>query len=80
MKVRFTQAARKRRIGTAHVLHVMASSIGLPLPAAPDSDPKVLWIGPDDEGRELEVIAVLRGDQLLVIHVMPARYRRIGRD
>ena len=40
------------------------------------------WVGEDERGRQLEVIAVeLQGDRdpepvLLVIHVMPTHYRR----
>ncbi|KPN47867.1 hypothetical protein AN933_23765 [Mycobacterium intracellulare subsp. chimaera] len=40
------------------------------------------WVGPDERGRELEVIAVeVQGDRdpepvLLVIHVMPANFRK----
>lgn len=34
------------------------------------------WIGNDERGRELEIVAVDRPDCLLAIHVMPAHYRR----
>jgi hypothetical protein len=34
------------------------------------------WIGTDDRGVELEVIALVQPDYLLVIHVMPTYYRR----
>ena len=36
------------------------------------------WIGPDDRGVELEIVAVVQPDYLLVIHVMPTHYRRRG--
>ena len=36
----------------------------------------MLWIGPDDRGVELEVIAIVEPDHLLVIHVMPHHVRR----
>jgi hypothetical protein len=35
-----------------------------------------VWIGPDDRGIDLEIVAVVEPDYLLVIHVMPAQYRR----
>jgi hypothetical protein len=36
-----------------------------------------LWVGADDRGVILEVAAVVvEGDVLLVLHVMPRRYRR----
>ena len=34
------------------------------------------WVGNDERGRELEVIAIERPDCQLVIHVMPTHYRR----
>ena len=34
------------------------------------------WIGIDDRGLELEIIAVVTPEYLLVIHVMPYRFRR----
>ena len=37
---------------------------------------RLLWIGPDDRGLELEVVAIVEPDQLLVIHVMPRQFRR----
>ena len=32
--------------------------------------------GPDDRGLELEIVAIVEPEYLLVIHVMPYRYRR----
>lgn len=40
------------------------------------TDSRLLWIGPDDRGLSLEVVAILEPDYLLVIHVMPHHYRR----
>jgi hypothetical protein len=45
------------------------------------TDPKsggrnLRWIGIDDRGLELEIIAVVTPEYLLVIHVMPYRFRR----
>ena len=36
-----------------------------------DTTERLLWIGPDDRGLDLEVIAIVEPDYLLVIHVMP---------
>ena len=41
-----------------------------------DLQERLLWIGPDDRGMELEVIAIVEPDYLLVIHVMPHQFRR----
>jgi hypothetical protein len=35
----------------------------------------LLWVGPDDRGIELEVIAAVLPDMVLVIHVMPTALR-----
>ena len=36
----------------------------------------MLWIGTDDRGVELEIVAVVLPDLYLVIHVMPTELRR----
>jgi hypothetical protein len=38
------------------------------------------WIGNDERGRELEVVAIERPDCILVIHVMPTIYRKERRQ
>ena len=76
-RVRFTQSARKRRIGTAHVVAAM-NDAGEPTRIAPDDpalDERLVWIGRDDRGVVLEVIGIEQPDQLLIIHVMPYSYR-----
>ena len=75
--VRFTTSARKHRIGKARALRAMAAA-GEPavIPGAGDLDDQLLFIGKDDRGMELKVMAVEQPDRLLVIHVMPYAYRR----
>jgi hypothetical protein len=36
----------------------------------------LLWVGPDDRGVELEIVAVVLPELYLVIHVMPTALRR----
>jgi hypothetical protein len=50
----------------------------LPIPVLDGerSDQSFRWIGKDDRGIEIELIAVATPQYLLVIHVMPYRYRR----
>ena len=53
-------------------------------PAEVDTDPvtgdtTLTWIGSDERGRELEIVALDRPDCYLVIHVMPTQLRRPGR-
>ena len=41
------------------------------IPATSDLDPRLVWIGPDDRGVELEIVAFDLPDEIIVIHVMP---------
>lgn len=80
MELRFTQAARKHRIGRAHAVYVMAST-----PAGRQRNTRgemqTEWVALDDRGVELEIVAVETTDNktgkpiLLVIHVMPTALR-----
>ena len=82
MEVRFTQAARKHRIGKGHALAAMHEA-GEPtkIPASAGcSDDRLVFVGRDDRGVELEVIAVAMPDYLLVLHVMPTLYRMPTHD
>jgi hypothetical protein len=79
-EIRFTQAARKHRIGRASARHVMARSTPTAMMTG-QGNAAWLYIGLDESDRELEVIAVeIWPDQdlpyLLVIHVMPTSLRR----
>jgi hypothetical protein len=75
MQIKFTQAARKHRIGKAHALFVIENN---PFFVVTDEVGRVqrVWQGLDDRGVELEVIAVVLKECLLVTHVMPANFRR----
>jgi hypothetical protein len=46
------------------------------IPAEGELDERLVWIGEDDRGVELEVIGIDLSDYLLIIHVMPTAYRR----
>lgn len=74
--MRFARSARKHRIGRARVLHVLGTAVPTRYPATEDLDPRVEWIGEDDRGLELEVIAIELPAMWLVIHVMPTALRR----
>jgi hypothetical protein len=81
MEIRFTQAARRHRIGRASVRWMLANTT--PTEGTTNhGSPAWRWVGPDERGRELEVIAVeVQGDRdpesvLLVIHVMPTDLKK----
>jgi hypothetical protein len=76
MEIRFTQSARKHRIGKGRALYVIENY-------SPDFDygggnskNKLIWIGKDDRELELEIVAIAENDYLLVIHVMPTIFRK----
>jgi hypothetical protein len=75
MRIKFTQAARKHRIGKARVLFVIENNSYL---VVTNEEGRVqrIWQGLDDRGVELEVIAVVLNEYVLVTHVMPANFRR----
>ena len=75
-EVRFARAARKHRIGKAHVLFVPENNESVSVLPRDGEDQKLLWVGHDDRGLELEVIALELSECILVIHVMPRSFRR----
>lgn len=77
--VRWTRGARKHRIGRASAWHVIGNVRPTRTTTIGGAD-AWLWIGADERGRELEIIAVdltpAEGEPyLLVIHVMPTQLR-----
>ena len=75
-EVRFAKSARKHRIGRAHVLFVLENYEPVTFLSIYGEDQKLLWIGQDDRGLELEIVAVKLVEHILVIHVMPRNFRR----
>ena len=75
--IRYSQSARKHRIGKASADYVIRHNS----PNAIQPEPlKLLWVGFDERKRELEIIAVLEEHELIIIHVMPTIYRRGKKD
>ena len=74
--VRFSQSARKHRIGKAHVLHVLDNHEPITVQTVEHASPRMMWTGKDSRGLELEVVALDLPEYLLVIHVMPTSFRR----
>jgi hypothetical protein len=80
LEIRFTQSARKHRIGRISARHVLAPAEPTAVTTTGGAD-AWLYVGPDERGRELEVIALgaypADGGRpyLLVIHVMPTHLR-----
>lgn len=55
---------------------VMNSTDPVPVPATAGADARLVWIGEDDRGLELEVVALDLPQAVVVIHVMPTGLRR----
>ncbi|KXA68277.1 hypothetical protein KJZ00_03355 [Cutibacterium avidum] len=83
VELRFTQAARKHRIGRAHAIAAMAS-IPIRRHHNDRGEIQIEWVALDDRGIELEIVAVEALDTktgrpiLLVLHVMPTGLRRMA--
>jgi len=79
--IRFTQAARKHRVGRGSARYVMARTTPTGV-VTEQGNPAWRYVGRDERERELEIVAVelddtAEGDDvLLVIHVMPTQLRR----
>lgn len=57
-------------------MYVIDSTSPTRVPATELADARLVWIGPDDRGIELEIVALDLPDEWLVIHVMPTALRR----
>jgi hypothetical protein len=57
-------------------MHVISTNDPVRVPATANLDARLVWIGRDDRGIELEIVALDRLDAMVVIHVMPTDLRR----
>jgi hypothetical protein len=70
----WARSSRRHRIGRAHARHVIDTTTPTSITTA-DGNHALLWVGPDDRGLELEIVAVILPNLHLVIHVMPTALR-----
>ena len=73
--LKFAQSSRKHKIGRERITYVINTYQGSYL-AKRFFEQKVIWVGRDFKGLELEVIAVELEDHYFVIHAMPKLFRR----
>ena len=76
MEFNFSQSARKHRIGKARAVFVIESTQPIQVDGFADKPDRLVWVGPDDRGLILEIEALILLDCILVIHVMPYRFRK----
>jgi len=74
--IRWYRSARRHRIGKAHAMFVIDSVVPDHVPATATADARLVWIGEDDRGVELEIVALDLDDAIVVVHVMPTDLRR----
>lgn len=75
-EVRWYRSARRHPIGQAHAMHVITTVEPQQVAASSAADARLVWIGVDDRGVELEIVALDLEDAVVVIHVMPTRLWR----
>jgi hypothetical protein len=80
MDTRFTQSARKHRIGKTRALYVINHYMPINIQSDAETKEKLLWIGQDERGLELEIVAIPLDNYLLVIHVMPTIFRKVEKQ
>lgn len=57
-------------------MYVIATTEPTAVSASDAFDARLVWIGKDDRGIELEIVALDLPDAIVVIHVMPTSLRR----
>ena len=57
-------------------MHVITTVEPQAVPATEVADARLVWIGLDDRGIELEIVALDLDDAVVIIHVMPTDLRR----
>ena len=76
MDLNFTQSARKHRIGKTRAVFVIETVHPIRVHGNSGDPDRLIWIGLDNRGLMLEIEALVLPDCILVIHVMPHRFRR----
>ncbi len=57
-------------------MHVITTVEPERVPATDVADARLVWVGLDDRGIELEIVALDLEDAVVVLHVMPTGLRR----
>jgi hypothetical protein len=57
-------------------MHVINTTDPVRVPRSEELDARLVWIGVDDRGIELEIVVLDLPDAVVVSHVMPSSLRR----
>jgi len=79
-KIRFTKNARRHKIGQSHALFVIENNEPMRMPGLLDYESRLIWIGTDNRGLELEITGIESEDEIFIFHVMPTTYIKRGRN
>ena len=79
-KIRFTKNARRHKIGQSHALFVIENNEPMRMPGLLDYESRLIWIGIDNRGLELEITGIESEDEIFIFHVMPTTYIKRGRN
>jgi len=77
VNVRIVSSARKHRLSRRRIEQALQRQVSAQTLLSDATDPKIRFVGLDDRGEEIEIVAVVLPGLLLVIHAMPTRYRRV---
>ena len=75
VEYRFTQSARKHRIAKGRALFAIDNYLPEEVPHFITGEQKMFWRGLDNRGLELEIVGIQIDTIVLVIHVMPRKFR-----
>jgi len=75
VEYRFTQSARKHRIAKGRALFVIDNYLPEEKPHLVPGERKLIWQGLDERGLKLEIVGIQIDTIVLVIHVMPSKFR-----
>lgn len=76
LTVRIVSGARKHGISRRRIEQALSSQTEALATRTETTDPKIRFVGRDERGEEIEIVAVVLPGLLLIIHAMPTRYRR----
>jgi hypothetical protein len=74
--VRIISGARKHGISRRRIEQALLSQTEAEASGTETTNPKIRFVGRDERGEEIEMVAVVLPELLLIIHAMPTRYRR----
>lgn len=79
LAVRIVSGARKHGVSRRRIEQALMSQTEADAIATETTDPKIRFVGRDERGEAIEIVAVVLPGLLLIIHAMPTRYRRKSR-